>query len=455
MKRAIILFLAVTIQLTATAQSTNKSAHLATKEETLGKLLPGADSNTLTVDANFQHVAYVVKRGEKELAVMDGVEEKEYDKVAVKNEMYFSPDGKRLAYVAKRGDKKLVVVDGKEGKEYDDIYDLFNPIFSPDSQHLVYVALMANPMAFGLPPVKKIVVVDRKEEKKYDTVHTPIFSRDSKRMAYSVEKNWNRGMCVVVDGIQGKTYDQITTEAFSPDGSRFAYLVYERVDRSPGSLGNNFAVIDGAEKKKYFQDTAVSPVSFSPDSKHTAYTISGLENKVIRDDVAGKNYKRISGGVCFSPDSKRLAFTALDGDKWKLFVDEKPGYDYGVNEYTVPVFCPDGRLAYVAKIGTNSSVVVAGIAGKPLEAILTELTFNADGKHLAYAGQRGEKSIPILDGFEGKAYDKFLTCEPFLNTMGVDGPSNVGFAFDSRNVLHALALRGNELFRLEFQIVEE
>lgn len=108
--------------------------HLVTKEESLGKLPSGADIYSLTTDASFKRLAYVVKRDGKELAVVNGVEGKEYDKVAEKNEMYFSPDGKRLAYVAKRGEKKLAVVDGVEGKEYDYIYDLFNPVFSPDSQ---------------------------------------------------------------------------------------------------------------------------------------------------------------------------------------------------------------------------------------------------------------------------------------------------------------------------------
>ena len=184
---------------------------------------------------------------------------------------------------------------------------------------------------------------------------------------------------------------------------------------------------------------------------------------VVRDDVPAKSHGKdaydcriVSGSALFSPDSKRLAFVARDDDdKWKVFIDEKPVFDFGVNEYTIPIFPPDERIAYVARIGTNSSVVLDGIVGKTFERILTSLTFSLSGKHLAYAGQREGKSVPILDGFEGKEYDEILTCEPFLNTMGVDGPRNVGFAFDNRNALHAIALRGDEIFRLEIQIIEE
>ena len=42
-----------------------------------------------------------------------------------------------VAYVARRGEKFLVVVDGKEGPEYDRIR-VSAPSFSPDSRRLAY-----------------------------------------------------------------------------------------------------------------------------------------------------------------------------------------------------------------------------------------------------------------------------------------------------------------------------
>src|SRR4051794_20214925 len=161
-----LLAVIIVAQLASAQTTTNKTDRLVTREESLGKLPAGVDVYSLTPDPAFRRVAYVVSRNGKELAVVDGVDGKEYDKVAEKNEMYFSPDGKRLAYVAKRHDKKLVVVDGSEGKEYDDVYDLFNPVFSPDSTKLAYIASTFDPVKqrLGLSYIKDFVVVNGVEE---------------------------------------------------------------------------------------------------------------------------------------------------------------------------------------------------------------------------------------------------------------------------------------------------
>jgi hypothetical protein len=81
-----------------------------------------------------RHFACRVKRGNKELFVVDGVEGKEYDGADLP---HFSPDSKHFAYEAKRGGKYFVVVDGVKGKEYFDV--TMGPVFSPDSNRLAYV----------------------------------------------------------------------------------------------------------------------------------------------------------------------------------------------------------------------------------------------------------------------------------------------------------------------------
>ena len=75
--------------------------------------------------------------------VLDGVEQAEYDEKVVN--LYFSPNGKRLAWLARQDGKQFMVVDGRKEKEYDRIsgYNFFNmgsPMFSPDSKHLAYSA---------------------------------------------------------------------------------------------------------------------------------------------------------------------------------------------------------------------------------------------------------------------------------------------------------------------------
>ncbi len=109
---------------------------LVTREVSLGKIHPGVIPESLAVSPDSKHVAYVARRGGKQLVVVDGVEGKEYDRIG-QGTLVFSPDSKRVAYGARRGDKQLVVVDGVEGKEYDGIGQ-GTLVFSPDSKRVAY-----------------------------------------------------------------------------------------------------------------------------------------------------------------------------------------------------------------------------------------------------------------------------------------------------------------------------
>jgi Tol biopolymer transport system component len=452
MKKAIIFLLLAFIQTTAHSQSVCKAVRLITREESSGELLPGAEMNTLTVDANFQHVAYVVKRGEKELAVVDGVEGKEYDNISDHCKMLFSPDGRRFAYVAKRGKKMLVVADGKEGKEYDHID--WSPIFSPDSKRLAYIATIENKFIAWLRiwSLKIFIVEDGTEGKAYQLAEAPIFSPDSKKLAYVAEKVWPRDACVVVNGVEGRQYPEVSEVLFSPDGSRLAYVASKRDPH------RDLVVIDGKEGNPYIASgCSVDWIVFSPDSEHSAYRVLQTERFVVRDGVPEKSYDSVDGFPVFSPDSKRLAYVALKGTNWMVIVDGKIFDNQNVFQYThSPVFSPDSqRLAYLSRIGTNWFVVLDGVVVKQSKDIFSEPVFSPDSKHLIYLKRHGEKTVPVFGELEGKAYDRFLTCAPFLNTLGTMGPRDVAFAFEERKAFHAIALRGDEILRLEFQIVEE
>jgi Tol biopolymer transport system component len=98
----------------------------------------GDDSNLFSPDS--RHHVYVAKQNGTWCVVLDGVPQREYDQVGM-GSLRFSPDSKRLGYVAMRGRgvKRLAVVDGQEGPEYDRIPA--GPFFSPDSRHVVYAAM--------------------------------------------------------------------------------------------------------------------------------------------------------------------------------------------------------------------------------------------------------------------------------------------------------------------------
>jgi Tol biopolymer transport system component len=451
MKKVVISLVAAALPLVAVGQS----PHLVTKEESLGQLLPGARPETLTVDAGFQHVAYVVKRGDKEVVVLNGVAGKEYDAVMGRDRfgMFFSPDGNHLAYVARRNGNNLVVVDGAEGKEYYDIYESI-VVFSPDSKHFAYIAWTG-------PNDKCFAVLDGKEQKKYELVEGLMFSPDSQKFVYMAEIHWNRGDRLVVNGVEGKQYSLIDEVRFSPDSSRLAFCAAEWYpDRS-------FVVIDGKKGQVYNESvSAVDFLVFSPDSKHTAYrvinpsrsyTAPGSGNKhgpsrvdrpsqifVVRDDVPEENFDSLGSWPVFSPDGQQLAYTAMKGTNYLMIVNGKVFDDRYLGEYThSPVFSPDSKhIAYMSDIGTNWVAVVDGKVDERSKAIYSDPIFSPDSKRLVYQNRHGQKMSLSFGEFESGSYDQFL------------GNSSKPFLFDTNGTLHAIAVRNNEILRLEFRVAE-
>jgi hypothetical protein len=149
-----------------------------------GKRYDGIITGPPVFSPDSHHVAYTVahvaRPGDSQPSpepmtqwvVVDGVEGKEYGGIG-RESLVFSPDSRRVAYVARRGGKELVVVDGVEGNEYGGIQARpgFGPtpgvlgvlegslVFSPDSRHVAYLARRGD---------KQFLVVDGVEGKEYE-----------------------------------------------------------------------------------------------------------------------------------------------------------------------------------------------------------------------------------------------------------------------------------------------
>lgn len=145
----------------------------------------------------------------------------------------------------------LVVVYGKESRQYDAIAS--PPIFSLDSKRMAYVAQMANVW---------VTIVDG-EAKPYNAVGPLIFSPDGERVAYAATKSGDR-LFVVVDGESGKEYDDVGGLVFSPNGKRIAYAATESsgkwrvmVDGKPGKyniMGGSGIVFDSPDSLHYLAE---------------------------------------------------------------------------------------------------------------------------------------------------------------------------------------------------------
>lgn len=192
----------------------------------------------------------------------------------------------------------------------------------------------------------------------------------------------------------------------SPDGTRGAYV------RPAKDLRDRFAVvIDGNESEHAYEHVARNGVLFSPDSRHTAFAavregkwrvvVDGRESDPF-DDVVAES-------LAFAPDGSRVAFVVIRDGNVTVYDGNIPGKPYSEIVGNALLFSPDGtRLAYVARAGDDRQrVVVDGVEGRAYDAV-GPLRFSRDGQHLACVAQSGDLSLLLLDGnvvFDASALD--------------------------------------------------
>jgi len=187
-------------------------------------------------------VAYVIRRKDKNFAVIDGVESSHsYDDVGG---FSFSPDETHTAYGARVGERAFVVRDGKEGSLSFE-YGPHNPYpylltFSPDNKHFVYR---------GRKDAKWVVVFDEIVRTAYENpILNFFFSPNSERFAYQVGGEFGSNGFIVVDSNEYENSGMVEVGgfSFSSDSQHFAYAVLPQGIGSP--IGD--VVIDGVIRIK-------------------------------------------------------------------------------------------------------------------------------------------------------------------------------------------------------------
>ncbi len=328
-----------------------------------------------------------------------------------------SPDKRHVAHVVERAGRFFVVLDGVEQKEYDWIAEA-TPLFSPDSRRMAYIAMRHGGDTGPYP------VVDGVELKQYFAAGLYLrFSPDGRRLAYAAAHRPAGGQFIVVDEVAGKEYDAIGAESlrFSPDGRRFAY---------GARRGNKWCmVIDGREEQEY--DGLGTGLAFSPDSQRWAYMATrghGKDSKeyLVVDGVEGDSYDgTIQGTPIFSPDSRRVAVGARRGDKMFAVVDGKEEKSYKSVECLT--FSPDSlQVAYVACgtvrgfLGLRRSnafrTVVNATEGKEhVDISLSGIRFSPDSRHTAYVMQNFDGWWVVVDGVEHGPHDGIGNGSPIFS----------------------------------------
>jgi Tol biopolymer transport system component len=324
-----------------------------------------------------------------------------------------SPDGNRIGYVVLKSPSKgwmalapfmvgrsgtaKVVVDGVEGPEYEGVG---MPVFSPDSRRVAYRAMHGGKFSVGTSAIgrfRQMVVVDGVEGPAYEEVGEPLFSPDSQHIAYGASVD--RRPHMIVDGAPGAAYDRVTFPVFSPDSRRVAYIAWQ---------GKEMMLVDGAEVTALKAIDGAHDLAFSPDGRRLVYAARrGKQSLVGVNGVPGPAYDEV-GVPVFSSDG-RLAYAARRGDAAFLLIEPEPRESTPYVRVGNPVFSPDGRrLAYWVYDGKQEHVVLDGVAGKPYDGI-GKIVFGPDSQHLAYEASignkwHGYKFHLVVDDVDGPEY---------------------------------------------------
>lgn len=225
-------------------------------------------ADTIILSSDEKHIAYVVKeKGEGgNFVVIDNEEERNYEDV---RNLIFSPDSKRLAYIAGDGGKEFVVdiivgatEEEEKRKTYNHIKSLF---FSPDSQHLVYIATEGG---------EEFVVKDEEEGGKHkeiiDIACSSIKERDLK-ITYTAKGKEGKKR-IVINGTEGEQHDDVRNPVYSPDSKYLAYIVKDKKDEFVvvnSEIGNE-------EGKKYDR---IWGLFYSTDKQCFSYMAENITEK--------------------------------------------------------------------------------------------------------------------------------------------------------------------------------
>jgi hypothetical protein len=213
------------------------------------------------------------------------------------------------------------------------------------------------------------------------------------------------GQAVIIDGRRGHWYESIGRLELNPNGT-FAYAAIR--------AGEAMVVRDGREGEPC---RSVGALVYSRDGKYLAYPARQADDRwtMMVNGSEAATYEQVAQAVRDSATG-RLAYTALDGDSWRLVLDGTPGP--GWNEIDLPRFDGNGQLVYAARrgdvwwaMGGDSSWPSPGKIGGP---ILT-----GDNGDAAWVAVDSGRARLVRNGRPGPARDFLfgLAATPDLGTV--------------------------------------
>lgn len=211
------------------------------------------------------HIAYLVAERGKMFWVLDGQEQKRYDRIEHRYGTPFRSDGLPLVYVVNTGNGDFVVSGTHEGERFDRVHG----VFYGSREQIVYTARRGD---------QDFVVVN---DSLYESARTTEVWGSTRTTALSLERG--NGWYLVMNGVEFGPYDEAVRQVNVGGDGRRAFVAVRG--------GKHFAVIDGVEGPAF--DWARLP-TFSPDGRHVLYDAQRRDKWVIvADGEESPAYDRI------------------------------------------------------------------------------------------------------------------------------------------------------------------
>lgn len=309
-------------------------------------------------------------------------------------------DGKQIAYVVRGNEGSRVVVNGEPGDTFDHI-EPGHPVLSRGGLRIAYTA-KRNQQWF--------LVVDETASGPYESVRLghPLVSPDGSNVLAVVHKP--KGQSLVVNGTEGVAYQEILADSpiLSPDGKHYAYA-----SRSDGRW---LVHLDGEEVAS-FDEVAIEDMAFRLDGEQFACigqrdgsTFVWLDN----EDLTSHERARLP---LFLPDG-RLAYQAYDQGKWSIVVGEERSERFDdVGDFVVDV--ENNGTAFWAQDRNRWRVVRGEQKGPEYDGFGPgSLTLATVGQRLAYVAIRDGKALVVIDKKESPPYEAVLAGTPVFSPTG-------------------------------------
>lgn len=232
-----------------------------------------------------------------------------------------SPDGQGYAYVSKNKGNGYITCDGKKYGPFI-MEDRPSFGFGPEGKHFWILAYQ------GDNRDKRHCFIYDGQELSFIPYggSSPTFSPDGTRMAFRSlapefgEKRVNpeRGYVMVIDGKPSSVYSGLGTPVFSPDSKHLAFWASKGSHRSV----DKFIVLDGKEiAVGPYAMLDSSPMLFSPNSEDIWYSTTGSDSWLVRNDQSVCRYEHMALELCnFTEDNRHLIFSSSSSPN-ELWID--------------------------------------------------------------------------------------------------------------------------------------